>query len=101
MEVLIESKLTASKLCDGLTIYPQLTKNEKVADKDAVLSDIDVIAAKEEAEKDLADQGRVLLRKSGTEPLIRVMCEAKTSELCEASVNKIVNAIIKKGYQVE
>ncbi len=101
MEVLIESKLTASKLCDGLTIYPQLTKNVKVADKEAVLADADVLAAKEEAEKNLADNGRILLRKSGTEPLIRVMCEANESELCKASVDKIVNAIINKGYQVE
>ncbi len=100
MDVLCDSKLPASKLSDGLTIYPQLTKNVKVADKDAVMNDPDVIAAKESAEQKLASNGRILLRKSGTEPVIRVMCEAESDELCRASVDSIVNAIIEKGYQV-
>lgn len=100
MDVLCDSKLPASKLSDGLTIYPQITKNVRVADKDAVMNDPDVIAAKESAEHNLASNGRILLRKSGTEPVIRVMCEAESDELCCASVDSIVNAIIEKGYQV-
>ncbi len=100
MDVLCDSKLPASKLSDGLTIYPQITKNIRVADKDAVLSDPDVIAAKESAEQRLSSNGRILLRKSGTEPVIRVMCEAESDELCRASVDSIVNKIIEKGYEV-
>ncbi len=100
MDVLCDSKLPASKLSDGLTIYPQITKNVRVADKDAVLSDPDVIAAKESAEQMLSNKGRILLRKSGTEPLIRVMCEAESDGLCRASVDNIVNKIIEKGYQI-
>ena len=100
MEVLIESKLPSSKLSDGLKIFPQLTKNIKVADKDTVLSDQDVQAVKKEVEDSLGNSGRVLLRKSGTEPLIRVMCEAENDELCKSSVEKICSKIIEKGYSI-
>ena len=100
MDVLCDSKLPASKLSDGLTIYPQLTKNVRVADKDAVLNDADVMKAKLEVEAELSDNGRLLLRKSGTEPVIRVMCEAETDELCKLYVNRIIDKIIEKGYEV-
>ena len=100
MDVFIDSKLPSSKLADGLKIYPQITKNIKVADKDAVLSDVDVLNAKKECEKLLEDKGRVLLRKSGTEPVIRVMCEAETDELCQKAVNLIADKIIEKGYKI-
>ncbi len=101
MDVFIDSKLPSSKLADGMTIYPQKTVNIKVASKDAVLSDADVLSSKAAAEKMLADRGRVLLRKSGTEPVIRVMCEAEDRELCDRAVNMIADKIIEKGYKVE
>ncbi len=100
MDVLIDSKLPSNKLADGMTVYPQKTINIKVADKEAVLSDTDVLSAKADAEKMLADKGRVLLRKSGTEPLIRVMCEAEDKELCENAVNLIADRIVEKGYKI-
>lgn len=98
MEVFIESKLPASKLCDGFVSFPQLTKNVRVEDKDAVMNDPDVKAAVEYVENKLGDDGRILFRKSGTEPLIRVMVEAKGEELCHAFADKVVNKIIEKGY---
>ena len=100
MDVFIDSKLPSSKLADGLKIYPQITKNIKVGDKDAVLSDVDVLNAKEIGEKLLEDKGRVLLRKSGTEPVIRVMCEAENDELCQKAVNLIADKVIEKGYKI-
>lgn len=100
MEVFIESKLPVSKLIDGFKIYPQLTENIKVADKDAVLSDADVQKAKEEVESRLAGNGRILLRKSGTEPVIRVMAEAEDEETCKEAVRSVADVIIGKGYKV-
>ena len=100
MEVFIESKLPASKLCDGFVRFPQLTKNVRVEDKDAVMNDPGVKAAVEYVENKLGDDGRILFRKSGTEPLIRVMVEAKGEELCHAFADKVVNKIIEKGYAI-
>ena len=100
MEVFIESKLPASKLCDGFVRFPQLTKNVRVEDKDAVMNAPDVKAAVEYVENKLGDDGRILFRKSGTEPLIRVMVEAKGEELCHAFADKVVNKIIEKGYAI-
>ncbi len=101
MDVLIDSKLPSSRLSDGMTVYPQRTVNIRVADKMAVLSDSDVLQAKADAEKILADKGRVLLRKSGTEPVIRVMCEAEDKELCEKAVRLVADKIVEKGYKVD
>ena len=100
MEVLMESKLPASKLSDGFIRYPQMTKNIRVKDKDAPLSDPDVLLAKDEAEKLLSGRGRVLLRKSGTEPVIRIMAEAESREECESIISGIAEVIRKKGYEV-
>ncbi len=98
MEAYIESKLPASKLSAGLTFYPQVTKNVKVADKDIVLNDKDIENAINKVKDELGDNGRILLRKSGTEPVIRVMAEAQTEEICNKFVDEIVDLIIKKGY---
>ena len=100
MEVYMEKKLPASKLCDGFTRFPQLTINIKVADKDTVLSDYDVLNEKQIAEEKLNNNGRVLLRKSGTEPLIRVMVEAESDSLCAETANKIAD-VIKAKYEVK
>ncbi len=97
MEVFIESKLPVSKLTDGFVLYPQLVKNVRVADKDAVVNDPDVKKAVAFVAEQLGDNGRVLLRKSGTEPVIRVMVEAMGENLCHALTEKIVDVIVDKG----
>ena len=98
MEVLLESKLPASKLCDGFERYPQLLKNVRVKSKPEALSDPDVQAAVKKAEETLGDEGRVLVRQSGTEPVIRVMVEARGEEICRKHVNDIVKVIEQKGH---
>ena len=101
MDAMIDSKRKISELAEGFKIYPQLLVNLKVSDKDIVMNDSDVLKANEEAEVELNGDGRVLLRKSGTEPLIRVMVEAKTDEKCKETANKIIEVIKAKGYVLE
>ena len=101
MEVLIDSKHPASKLCDGFERFPQLLKNVRVESKPAVIADDDVQAAVKNAQESLGDDGRVLLRQSGTEPVIRVMVEAKGEEICRKHVNDIVKVIEQKGHVVQ
>lgn len=96
MEVMQAKKCSLAKLCEPLTIYPQLLVNVSVKDKFAAMNDKDVINAVQEAEKELGDSGRVLVRASGTEPLVRVMAEAATKELCHEIVYKIVDVIKTK-----
>jgi len=100
MEVLIESKLPASKLCEGFERFPQLLKNVRVHSKPAVIADEDVMAAVKAAEESLGNEGRVLVRQSGTEPVIRVMVEARGEEICKKHVNDIVKVIEQKGHIV-
>lgn len=100
MEAMIENKTTMSELTRGLSIYPQLLVNVKVSSKKEVMEDADVISAAKDVEEKLGDDGRILLRESGTEPLIRVMVEAKTDELCKKYVDAVVNVIKDKGYEV-
>ena len=95
MEILIESKLPASRLCDGLIMYPQLTKSVRVLDKSAAISDKTVQNAYEEAKKTLHGVGRILLRPSGTEPVVRIMAEHPDEEICRAAVDNIATAIEK------
>lgn len=101
MEVMLEKKEKLSKLREGLRIYPQLLKNVRVANKPAARQDPDVIAAAEQVEKELGEDGRLLLRESGTEPVIRVMVEAETEELCEKYVDRIVQVLHDKGHATE
>ena len=100
MEAYIESKLPASKLADGFYKYPQVTKNVKVADKEVVLKDKDITDAVEKAKQELGNNGRILVRKSGTEPVIRVMAEAQEESLCHKYIDTVVDLIVKKGYTV-
>ena len=95
MEMLIESKQPASRLCDGLVMYPQITKSVRVADKDRAIGDAEVQKAYKTAEKTLHGVGRILLRKSGTEPVVRVMAEHPDEDICRAAVDIIVDAINK------
>ena len=101
MEAVIESKRTVAQLADPVTIYPQLMKNVPVRDKKEAQEDPDVRAVIAEVEADLGDNGRVLVRESGTEPVIRVMVEAQSDEICHEYVLKVVNKIKEKGYAVE
>ncbi|MBQ4528251.1 MAG: phosphoglucosamine mutase [Clostridia bacterium] len=98
MEVLIESKLPASSLCEAFKTYPQLTVNIKVTDKNAATSDPEVLDAVKKASDKLADNGRILLRKSGTEPVVRVMVEATTDEICVEVANSIADIIKSKCF---
>ncbi len=98
MQAMLDKKLPLSALAEPVTIYPQVLKNVRVADKDAVLNDLDVREAEHMAKEKLGSNGRVLLRKSGTEPLIRVMAEAPTESECNGAVDTIVKAMEKKGY---
>lgn len=98
MQVMCSKKATLSELCKGMTTYPQLLKNVRVTDKNVVLNDEDVKAAVKAAEEALGDNGRVLVRPSGTEPLLRIMTEASTEELCEKYVSEIEAVVRQKGY---
>ena len=101
MEVMLEKKAKLSELRKELKIYPQLLKNVRVADKAAARMDSEVAAAAKRVEEALGDEGRILLRESGTEPLIRVMVEAKSEEICSRYVNEVVDVLYKKGHVVE
>ena len=99
MEVMIENKSSLTELTRELKIFPQLLVNVRVSSKDEVMNDEDVLAATKKVEEQLGDNGRILLRQSGTEPLIRVMVEAETDELCKECVETVVKVIKDKGYE--
>ena len=101
MEAMCESKQPLSVLAAPVVMYPQLLKNVVVDDKDATLDCAEVKAAVAEVEAKLGSEGRVLLRKSGTEPVLRVMVEALTSDKCEESVDYIIDAMAKCGRLVK
>ncbi len=98
MEVLLSKKQTLSELCRGLKIYPQVLKNVRVRDKKQAQEDAQVQAAVAEVAEKLADTGRILVRESGTEPLIRVMVEAPTKQECENYVNQVIDVICAQGH---
>ena len=100
MEVVLEMKTSLSKLAEPVTIYPQLLRNVRVKDKNETMNDADVLAAVKKAEEALGDNGRILVRGSGTEPLVRVMVEAETDEICSKYVNDVIEVINSKGYAV-
>lgn len=97
MEAMIDNKASLSELKRELKIYPQVLKNVRVKDKKSVLSDESVKSIIEKESQDLKDSGRILVRESGTEPLIRVMAEAETKEIANEKVDNIVEAIEKSG----
>lgn len=97
MEVILEKKETLAKLADEVQIYPQVLKNVRVKDKEAAQADRDVQAEIQKVSDALGDTGRILVRPSGTEPLIRVMVEAPTDEICGKYVAQVVEMIEKKG----
>lgn len=99
MEVMLAKKEPLSALSKGLVIYPQVLKNIRVKDKKEVNDDADVQAAVKRVEEKIGNTGRILLRESGTEPVIRVMVEAETKEICDQYVDEVVSVIKAKGYE--
>ncbi len=95
MEVILEEKKSLSELASGMRKYPQLLQNVKVTDKDKVLNNADVLAEKDRITADLGESGRILLRASGTEPVVRVMVEAETDDLCRQYVDRMVKVVEK------
>lgn len=100
MEVMISSKKKMSELTSPVTIYPQCLKNIKVISKPEARADEDVQAEVNKVTEALGNDGRILLRESGTEPVIRVMVEAKSDLLAEKYVDQVIDVIKKKGHAV-
>ena len=101
MEVMLEKKQLLGALTEEVKIFPQLLKNVRVADKKTARENPAVIAAVEKVAEELGDDGRILVRESGTEPLIRVMVEAATDELCAKYVDGVIDVIRAEGLMVE
>jgi phosphoglucosamine mutase len=99
MEVMLAEKKKISELTAGLTIYPQVLQNIRVRNKAAVGADPAVQEAIQKAEAQLGESGRILVRESGTEPVIRVMAEAETEEICQQIVDRVVQAIHNGGHE--
>lgn len=100
MEVMLAKKKTLSELAAPLVIYPQVLKNIRVTDKTQAQDDADVKAAVEAVANALGADGRILVRESGTEPVVRVMVEAGSTEECEKYVDQVIEVIKSKGYAV-
>ena len=100
MQVVKDRKLSLSKLTEDLEVYPQVLKNVKVTDKDLTLADPEVVKAVGDVASELGENGRILLRTSGTEPVLRVMVEAPTHELCEAKVDQVIGVMKERGLLI-
>ena len=100
MEVMMAKKAKMSQLTEGLSIYPQVLENVRVLDKTAAQEDPDEKAAVKAVEEALGDTGRILVRESGTEPLLRVMVEAESEECCRKYVDQVVSVVKAKGHVV-
>ena len=101
MEVMLTKKQPLSVLAEPMKVYPQVLKNVRVTDKDSAMNDPDVQAAVDAVTESLGSQGRILLRKSGTEPVLRVMVEAPSKELCAEKVDGVIEVMAKKGLLIE
>ncbi len=101
MEVMLEEKKSLGTLTEEVKIYPQLLKNVRVADKKTARENQEVVKAVENVAEALGDDGRILVRESGTEPLIRVMVEASTDELCVKYVNQVIEVMEAQNLIVE
>ncbi len=100
MQVMLARKKKLSELTEGFNIYPQVLRNVRVKDKKTAREDPEVQKIVSEVSEKLGATGRVLLRESGTEPLIRVMAEAETEEICQECVNKIIAVITARGHLI-
>ena len=101
MEACVEKKSTLCGLATDMKVYPQLLRNVRVADKKTARENPKLVAAAEEVANVLGDDGRILVRESGTEPLIRVMVEAGTDEICHEHVDHVVKVMEEEGLIVE
>jgi len=101
MEAMLEKKSKLSEMVKEVNIFPQLLKNIMVQNKKAAREDVKVIEAVDKVTKDLGNEGRILVRESGTEPLIRVMVEAKSQELCKEYVDRVVEVLYQQGHVKE
>lgn len=101
MEVMLAKRRKMSELAAPVVFVPQVLKNVKVHSKEACMEDPDVLAEEKAIRKKLGDTGRTLLRESGTEPVVRVMVEAESKEICEKYVDQIIDKIREKGHIVE
>ena len=99
MEVMLAKKMSLSRLVEDLVIYPQVLLNVRVKDKKTAQDDPDVQAAVQAVADELGDAGRILVRESGTEPLVRVMVEAATKEQCQELAQRVVDVIRAKGHE--
>ena len=100
MEVVLETKQTLSKLASEVDIFPQVLKNVRVTDKKIAGENKAVLEAVDAVSKALGGDGRILLRPSGTEPLIRVMVEAKSMEDCEKYTDEVIKVMEKEGLLI-
>jgi len=100
MEVILAKKMELSRLAEPVTIYPQVLINVRVQDKKTAQDDADVQAAVRAVAEELGNTGRILVRESGTEPVVRVMVEAETKEICQVLAERVVNVIRQKGHAV-
>ena len=100
-EELLERKETLSKLVAPVKLLPQKTKNVRVTDKNAAVEDEAVKAKFDEVNKEIGDNGRALLRQSGTEPVIRIMVEYPTLQGCDEYIEKIYNVVKKRGFVID
>ena len=96
--VFIERGKPMSELAAPVVFYPQVLKNVRVKSKPEAQNDPDVQAAVQKVADELGDTGRILVRESGTEPVIRVMVEAETDEICEKYVDSVIEVIKEKGH---
>ena len=95
---MLARKKKLSELCSGLSIYPQVLKNVRVKDKPAARQDPEVQAAVDAIAEKLGQTGRILVRESGTEPVIRVMVEAPSLAQCQQMVDSVVDVICARGH---
>ncbi|MCC8017595.1 MAG: phosphoglucosamine mutase [Lachnospiraceae bacterium] len=100
MQVMLAKKMPLSKLVEPVKIYPQVLKNIRVKSKPEAQNDPDVQAEVARVANDLGDTGRILVRESGTEPVIRVMVEAETKEICDRCVKQVTQVIREKGHTI-
>lgn len=98
MDTILDEKKSLYDLTKDLFMYPQVLKNIEVTDKNKCMEDKELLSYKESLEKELKDDGRILLRKSGTENLVRIMVEAKEDSICNSYIEKIINKIKELNY---
>lgn len=101
MEVMLAKKLPLSKLAQPMTVYPQVLANVRVRDKQAAQNDPDVRTAVAQVEAELGDEGRILVRESGTEPVLRIMVEAPDEGWCRSLVDHVRTVVLGKGHGIQ